>query len=62
MGSWLDSLQSQHTYRYLPPVYSRDFAYANNAPVVLAMARANINDINAKTFAEYVTLHCTVFT
>lgn len=56
MGSWSDRL-FQHTYRYLPPIYSRDFAYANNAPVILRMARANIGEISAKTFAEYVQLH-----
>lgn len=41
-------------YRRLPPVFSRDFAYANNAPVVLRMARANIANTTARSFAEYV--------
>lgn len=43
-----------------PPVYSRDFAYANNAPVVLAhpmrAERASISGTSAKAFAEYVVL------
>ena len=41
-----------------PPVYLRDFAYANNGPVLLPdpmrMANANIDKASAKTFAEYV--------
>jgi len=41
-----------------PPVYSRDFAYANNAPQVLRLPmraeRGNIIGTSAKTFAEYV--------
>ncbi|KAK4544633.1 hypothetical protein LTR36_004205 [Oleoguttula mirabilis] len=43
-----------------PPVYSRDFAYANNAPVVLAppmrAERASISGTSAQAFAEYVHL------
>jgi len=43
-----------------PPVYSRDFAYANNSPVVLAHPmreeRESISGASAKTFAEYVYL------
>ncbi|THZ29550.1 hypothetical protein D6C91_01486 [Aureobasidium pullulans] len=54
MGSWSERLY-QHAYRYLPPIYSRDFAYANNAPVVLRMARANVSEIPAKTFAELLS-------
>ncbi|THX21742.1 hypothetical protein D6C98_09106 [Aureobasidium pullulans] len=54
MGSWSERLY-QHAYRYLPPIYSRDFAYANNAPVVLRMARANVSEITAKTFAELLS-------
>lgn len=53
MGYLTDKL-SQYAYRRLPPVYTRDFAYANNAPVVLRMARGNIGDTSANTFAEYV--------
>ncbi|KEQ98262.1 hypothetical protein AUEXF2481DRAFT_476147 [Aureobasidium subglaciale EXF-2481] len=54
MGSWSERLYQQ-AYRYLPPIYSRDFAYANNAPVALRMARANVSDITAKTFAELLS-------
>ncbi|KAI4729820.1 hypothetical protein E4T49_02416 [Aureobasidium sp. EXF-10728] len=54
MGSWSEKALQQ-VYRYLPPIYSRDFAYANNAPVVLRMARANVSDITAKTFAELLS-------
>lgn len=53
MGLWSDKL-SEYTYRRLPPIYSRDFAYINNAPVVVRMARSNIGDVGAKSFAEYV--------
>lgn len=48
------NILSDYTYRRLPPVYSRDFAYADNAPVVLRMARSNIGDTSANNFAEYV--------
>ncbi|CAD0089939.1 unnamed protein product [Aureobasidium vineae] len=54
MGSWPEKALQQ-VYRYLPPIYARDFAYANNAPVVLRMARANVSDITAKTFAELLS-------
>ena len=41
-----------------PPVFLRDFAYANNGPVLLPdpmrTAIANIDKASAKTFAEYV--------
>lgn len=62
MGSWQQTLsyynplhRKGHTS---PPVYSRDFAYEDNGPVVLAHPmreeRADINGTSAKTFAEYV--------
>lgn len=41
-----------------PIVYSRDFAYANNKPVIVLparMAATNIANASAKTFAEYVS-------
>ncbi|KAK5121621.1 hypothetical protein LTR85_004793 [Meristemomyces frigidus] len=42
-----------------PPVYSRDFAYANNGPVVLAhpmrVERASISGTSAKAFAELLS-------
>lgn len=41
-----------------PPIFLRDFAYTDNAPVVLhepmRMAKGNINNASASTFAEYV--------
>lgn len=41
-----------------PPIFSRDFAYADSSPVVLSeskhMAEENIADFTASTFAEYV--------
>ncbi|PIB00115.1 hypothetical protein CB0940_03157 [Cercospora beticola] len=40
-----------------PTVYSRDFAYADNGPIVVLparMAAADITNASAKTFAEYV--------
>ena len=41
-----------------PVVYTRDFAYANNAPVILHefndMAKGDIIDLSASAFAEYV--------
>jgi len=44
--------------RTTPPVYSRDFAYADNGPVVLMhpmrIEKGNISGTSAKTFAEYV--------
>ena len=47
----------------LPVVYSRDFAYADSAPILvldpydtpgMAPVRADVNTASAKTFAEYV--------
>lgn len=43
---------SDSLYRRLPLVYSRDFAYDDNAPVVVRMARSNIGDVSAKDYAE----------
>ncbi|KAM0712365.1 hypothetical protein Q7P37_011460 [Cladosporium fusiforme] len=41
-----------------PPVYSRDFAYPDNQPVLVLpgprMARSSIRDASAPFFAEYV--------
>ncbi|GAB7349079.1 hypothetical protein MBLNU459_g8037t1 [Dothideomycetes sp. NU459] len=54
MGYLTDKL-SQYSYRRLPPVYSRDFAYANNAPIVLRMARGNIGGTSATTFADLLS-------
>ena len=45
-----------YIYRRLPTVYSRDFAYANSVTIVLRMARANVADLSAKSFAEYVAI------
>jgi hypothetical protein len=65
MGYWQDgnkfaaythALSHTYEYRRLPPVYSRDFAYANSTTVVLRMARGNIGDSTARSFAEYVSL------
>ena len=52
------SNKSKH-HSKTPPVYSRDFAYAENGPQVLAhpmrIQRADINaETSARSFAEYV--------
>lgn len=43
---------------FTSPIFSRDFAYADNGPVILQestrMAEGNIIDFNASDFAEYV--------
>lgn len=54
MGYWSHKL-SDYAFRRLPPVYSRDFAYDDNAPILVRMARSNIGDLSAKEFAEYAT-------
>lgn len=39
------------------PIYSRDFAYADNGPIVVVptrMARADILKASARAYAEYV--------
>ena len=51
MGYWQNKL-GFHTYRRLPFVYSRDFAYANSTTVVLRMARDNIGESSSRSFAE----------
>lgn len=45
------------TKRSAPTVYSRDFAYADNGPIVVVptrIARADILKASAKAYAEYV--------
>jgi hypothetical protein len=52
------SYQQRRSKSTTPPVFLRDFAYANNGPVLLPepmrMAKGNIDKTSAKTFAEYV--------
>lgn len=50
-----------YTYRRLPPVYSRDFAYADSVTVILRMARGNIANTTARSFAEYVDVSSCLF-
>jgi hypothetical protein len=45
--------------RITPPVFARDFAFANGSPVILAhrpmrVERASVCGSSARTFAEYV--------
>lgn len=50
------SSSSLHSHPH-PIVYSRDFAYADNGPIVVVpsrMVRADILTASARTFAEYV--------
>lgn len=58
MGSWTDALAHYTLRRHQPPVFSRDFAYANgHGPAVVVldrMARVSIASTSAKAFAEYV--------
>lgn len=48
------SSSSSHSH---PIIYSRDFAYADNGPIVVVpsrVVRADILTASARTFAEYV--------
>lgn len=62
MGNWSETLTSYTHWRNKPPsppVYSRDFAYSDSKPVLVAeppMASLSIRDASASTFAEYVHL------
>lgn len=53
-----EHLNAIKRYSRSPPIFSRDFAYADSSPVVLAeesrMAGLNIADFSAASFAEYV--------
>jgi len=55
-----------HAGHSTPPVYSRDFAYANGRSVVLAyqpmrVERASVSGSSARKFAEYVAYITTSF-
>lgn len=71
MGSWQKTLSHylphHHAEKSVPIVYSRDFAYADNAPIQvldvephtsqrMAAACADIHIASAKAYAEYVCL------
>lgn len=53
-----EHLRAIKRYSRSPPIFSRDFAYADSSPVVLSeesrMARENIAEFSAASFAEYV--------
>lgn len=61
MGNWSDTFVPYTPWRNKPkptspPVYSRDFAYSDSSPVLVAeepsMASLSIRDTSARTFAE----------
>ncbi|KAK5130509.1 hypothetical protein LTR08_001989 [Meristemomyces frigidus] len=56
--AWSRTLSHHHARNAYPPVYARDFAYANSSRVVLAhpmrAQRACISGASAHTFAEYM--------
>lgn len=61
MGNWSEAFTYTHWRNKpkSPPVYSRDFAYSDSKPVLVAepsMASLSIRDTSARTFAEYVHL------
>lgn len=57
-----EHLNAIKRYSRSPPIFSRDFAYADSSPVILSlfeesrMAGENISDFSAASFAEYVCL------
>ena len=55
-----EHLRAIKRYSRSPPIFSRDFAYADSSPVILSersrMADENIAEFSATSFAEYVCL------